>query len=105
MSYFLDEFGKKVKGYRILRGYSQEKLAELVDVSTKTIVFWENGTSFIEYPTLQRLSKALEIEEAQLFNFGTEKGDSDFEQIVNITAKLSPAKQKQILEIIKTFSA
>ena len=24
MSYFLDEFGKKVKGYRELKGYTQE---------------------------------------------------------------------------------
>lgn len=105
MDYFLQEFGKKIKGYREYKGLSQEKLAELVDVARNTVSLWENGTSFIEYPTLQRLCKAFEIEEAQLFNFGTEKGDSDFEQIVNITAKLSPAKQKQILEIIKTFSA
>lgn len=41
MSYFLNEFGKKIKGYRELCGYSQEKLGELVDVSTKTIAFWE----------------------------------------------------------------
>lgn len=68
MSYFLNEFGKKIKGYRELCGYSQEKLGELVDVSTKTIAFWENGKSFIEYPTLVRLCKALDIEEVQLLH-------------------------------------
>lgn len=103
MSYFLKEFGKKIKGYRELRGYSQERLGELVDVSTKTVVFWENGKSFIEYPKLVRLCEALEIEEVQLFDFKPQKGDSCLDQAAAIISKLSPAKQKQILSIIKTF--
>lgn len=41
MSYFLDEFGKKVKGYRELKGYTQEKLGELVDVAGNTVGLWE----------------------------------------------------------------
>lgn len=104
MSYFLEEFGKKVKGYRELQGLSQEKLSELVNVSRNTIGLWETGKSFIEYPTLVKLSKVLKIDEAELFNFPTQKGSSYLEQIVNISAKLPPAKQKQILDIIKTFS-
>ncbi|CCZ49548.1 TPA: XRE family transcriptional regulator [Candidatus Gastranaerophilales bacterium HUM_3] len=103
MSYFLNEFGKKIKGYRELCGYSQEKLGELVDVSTKTIAFWENGKSFIEYPTLVRLCKALDIEEVQLFAFKPEHSDYYTDQISAIVSKLSPAKQKQALDIIKTF--
>ena len=104
MSYFLEEFGKKVKGYRELQGLSQEKLSELVNVSRNTIGLWETGKSFIEYPTLVKLSKVLKIDEAELFNFPTQKGSSYLEQIVNISAKLPPQKQKQILDIIKTFS-
>lgn len=103
MSYFLDEFGKKIKGYRELRGYSQEKLGELVDVATKTVVFWENGKSFIEYPTLVRLCQALEIEEVQLFDFKPQNGESYSAQAAALISKLPPAKQKQILDIIKTF--
>lgn len=103
MSYFLNEFGKKIKGYRELHGYSQEKLGELVDVSTKTVVFWENGKSFIEYPTLVRLCKVLDIEEVQLFDFKTQNTESYVDQISAITSKLTPLKQKQILDIIKTF--
>lgn len=104
MSYFLEEFGKKVKGYRELQGLSQEKLSELVNVSRNTIGLWETGKSFIEYPTLVKLSKVLKIDEAEFFNFPTQKGSSYLEQIVSISAKLPPAKQKQILDIIKTFS-
>ncbi len=105
MSYFLEEFGKKVKGYRELKEFSQERLSELVNVSRNTVGLWETGKSFIGYQTLVRLCQVLEIEEAELFNFPSEKGSSYLEQIVNIASKLPPAKQKQILDIIKTFSA
>lgn len=103
MSYFLDEFGKKIKGYRMLRGLTQEELGELVDVAANTVGLWENGKSFIEYPKLVRLCEALEIEEVQLFDFKPQKGDSCPDQAAAIISKLSPAKQKQILSIIKTF--
>lgn len=104
MSYFLDEFGKKVKGYRELKGYTQEKLGELVDVAGNTVGLWENGKSFIEYPTLVRLCKALGIEEVQLFEFKPEHRVSYSDEITAIVTKLSPAKQKQALDIIKTFN-
>ena len=103
MSYFLDEFGKKVKGYRELKGYTQEKLGELVDVAGNTVGLWENGKSFIEYPPLVRLCKALGIEEVQLFEFKPEHRVSYSDEITAIVTKLSPAKQKQALDIIKTF--
>lgn len=103
MSYFLDEFGKKVKGYRELKGYTQEKLGELVDVAGNTVGLWENGKSFIEYPTLVRLCKALGIEEVQLFEFKPKHRVSYSDEITAIVTKLSPAKQKQALDIIKTF--
>ena len=103
MSYFLDEFGKKVKGYRELKGYTQEKLGELVDVAGNTVGLWENGKSFIEYPTLVRLCKALGIEEVQLFEFKPEHRVSYSDEITAIVTKLSPEKQKQALDIIKTF--
>ena len=103
MSYFLDEFGKKVKGYRELKRYTQEKLGELVDVAGNTVGLWENGKSFIEYPTLVRLCKALGIEEVQLFEFKPEHRVSYSDEITAIVTKLSPAKQKQALDIIKTF--
>ena len=86
-----------------MRGLSQEKLGELVDVSTKTIVLWETGKSFIEYPTLVRLAKALDVEEAQLFEFKPQSNTTAVDQISAIVSGLSPAKQKQILDIIKTF--
>lgn len=103
MSYFLNEFGKKVKGYRQLRGLTQEPLGELVEVAGNTVGLWETGKSFIEYPTLLRLCKVLEIEEAELFNFKPASDETCVGQVLSIVSKLSPAKQKQVLDIVKTF--
>ena len=36
---------KRLKELRTVSGFSQEKLAELLDVSRQTISSWENGVS------------------------------------------------------------
>ncbi len=104
MSEFLINFGKKIKGYRDFLGISQEKLAELINVST-TIASLENGKTFIKYKNLKKLCNALNINEVDLFNFSmTEKENSSMiEKITEKVKQLTPLQQKQILEIIKTF--
>ncbi len=60
------EFGKKVRKYRKLRGWSQEKLAEEVGVATKTISQWENGKSLLEHANLLKLYEVLGVKEENL---------------------------------------
>lgn len=105
MSEFLDKFGKRIKDYRKIKKLSQEKLAELIDASTNTISALELGKTFITYKNLQKLCKVLEIQEVDLFNFSmkNKKQASIVDEINNEVKKLSLQKQKQILEIIKTF--
>lgn len=105
MSEFLIGFGKKLKGYRKLAGLSQEKLAELVNVSTNTIAYIENGRTFIKYKNLKKLCEVLNINEVDLFDFSMKEKENS-STIEKITAKaklLNPSQQKQILEIISTF--
>ncbi len=105
MSEFLEKFGKKIREFRSLKKISQEKLAELIDSSTTTISTLELGKTFITYKNLQKLCKVLEIQEVDLFNFSmkNKKQASIVDEINNEVKKLSLQKQKQILEIIKTF--
>ena len=39
--------GKKIKQYRILKGYSQEKFAELLNISQRTLSGIECGSNFL----------------------------------------------------------
>lgn len=106
MDYFLEELGKKIKGYRELNGLTQEKLAEKIDVAPNTIYIWEKGKSFIEYPYLNKLAGVLNIDKSLLFDFPPEQNndnDSDLNKIISIAKQLSPTQQRQILKILETF--
>ena len=105
MDEFLQKFGKSVRRYRETFGLSQEKFAELVDVSTNTINSIENGKTFLTYKTLKSLCFALDITPSMLFNFEVKKEEPDKNllQLISYYKNLSPAQQKQILEILKTF--
>ncbi len=102
MSYFLKQFGKNIKYYRQLRGLSQEQLSEMVDVSRNTIGLWETGKSFIDYPKLVKLCKALEIDPAQIFDVIPENEASYQKQTLDIS-NLSKSQVDIILKIISEF--
>lgn len=60
-------FGSNVKKYRLKKGYTQEKLAELAEISDKVISPIETGRSFIKLEDMPKLCEILEVEPFQLF--------------------------------------
>ena len=107
MSKFLTQFGKNLKEYRKLCGFkSQEKFAEAVGVATNTISAVENGKSFFKMENFEKVCNVLNITPDVLFNFGSVEKNSKikYEKIIMAKVKkLNINKQKQILDIIKTF--
>ena len=107
MDLFLNEFGRKIKNLRKSKGYSQEKLAELIGVSTNSVSAWENGHSFIKKSSLKKLCNALGITESDLLdtsdNYINANESSYIFEIVNKLKNLSKEQQIQILHIIETF--
>lgn len=61
-------FGKKVKYYRDLKNYTQEYLAELVNIEQASLSCIERGKAYPSQITLFRLATALEVEPYQFFN-------------------------------------
>ena len=57
----MTEFKTKLQKLRHAKGWTQEKLAEEVGVSTKTVSNWENGNAKIKNDNLERLATALEV--------------------------------------------
>jgi transcriptional regulator with XRE-family HTH domain len=53
--------GKYISKKRKDKGYSQEKLAEEVDVTSRTISDWERGKVDIKNENIERLAKALDV--------------------------------------------
>ena len=63
------QFGKKVKYYRELRGFTQEFLAEKIEVNINSMSYIERGINFIKSETLDKICKALDVTPKELFDF------------------------------------
>lgn len=70
MGKYLDsaEIGRRMKMMRKQKGLSQEKLAELVDVSTQQIQKYENGVNMMNTNKLQAIANALAVPVASFFD-------------------------------------
>jgi len=64
------QFSKHLKGLRIKRGLTQEKLAEIADISYKNIQYLEaKDPTCPSLITLNKLAKAFNISISQLLKF------------------------------------
>jgi transcriptional regulator with XRE-family HTH domain len=61
------EIGAAIKNRRKELGYSQEWLAEFLDVSYQQVQRYENGISMINVETIQKISEALSIPVTSFF--------------------------------------
>ena len=93
------ELGKKIKQLRIERGYTQEKLSELADISQRALSSIEIGENFVTSETLDKLLTALDITAEDLFSTNDVKDSSELLKMINKNlASIGDDAQK--LEII-----
>ena len=62
-------FGSNVKKYRLQKGISQEKLADISGLHRTYISDVERGIRSISLDNIKKIANALEIEEFKLFIF------------------------------------
>ena len=63
------KLGLKIKELRKKLGYSQEKLAEIIDMDIPNLSNIECGKRFMTAETLEKIAKALKCSERELFDF------------------------------------
>ena len=61
------ELGEKIKRIRKKRGFTQEQLTEMIDISSRNLSNIEIGASFLKAETLEKLLIALNITTEELF--------------------------------------
>lgn len=66
---FLKKFGMNLKIERLKKGYTQEVLAEVVNMHEKHIGKIETGNQNVTLKTINKLAEALEIDAVKFFNF------------------------------------
>lgn len=69
MNIDLIKLGQKIKFERIKRNISQEKLAELANLSVHGLSNIETGKTDIRYTNLLQISKAFEVKLCELLDF------------------------------------
>lgn len=64
---YLQAFGKRLAEVRKSRGLTQEKLAEMLDISAVSVTYLETGRRWPRLLTLHRIAKALRVNVSDLF--------------------------------------
>lgn len=99
-------FGLKIKKYRKDKGYTQERLAEVLLMDISGLSKIENGKCFPSLETICKIMSVLEIEPNVMFDFlKFEKNRDVKDEIVIEKVKQLSSKDKQkvlkFIEIIK----
>ena len=80
--------GQKIKFFRKKRSLSQEQLAEMVNMETKSLSRIESGHNYPMYENLILISNALEVEPWQLYYMENSKDISSMkDDIINALEK------------------
>ena len=63
-------FGQRILGIRRQKGMTQERFAEVLDISVDFLSLIERGINAPSFGTLEKMAKRLRMEPRELFDFG-----------------------------------
>ena len=100
------ELGQKIKRMRVNRGLTQEQLAEMVDVSQRTMSGIEIGENFVTAETLDKIISALNTTSEELFATNHLKDQSELINEIENDIKFisqNPMKLEILYKIVKSI--
>ena len=97
--------GERLKKARIKKGYTQEKLSEIINVSIAYLSRIETGATHINLKRLNELCGILEVSEAFILN-GASSNSSDYlnNELSSILKDCAPEKKELIYQIATIIS-
>ena len=99
--------GHHIKKKREIMGLTQEKLAELMDISITTISRLENGQQCTSVKNLIKLANILQLDVSDLFSSYKFSDAMDLKEndelIITILKQCSPQQKKHFIEYMKWF--
>ena len=102
-SNFKKSFGARVRYLRKLAGLSQEQIAELTGLSTKTISYIENSKNTLSFNKLPLLAKALNVPVYKLFVFTDSENNKDV--LESLLSSATDREINAITDIVKIILA
>lgn len=98
------KLGKRIKDLRKSQSFTQEKLAEMVNMDITSLSKIETGRNFPQHDTLVKISKALNVDIKQLFTFKKPSTGEDYISAINKNIEFIK-NDKTKLEILYQISA
>ncbi len=96
------DVGKRISDLRKSYGYTQEKLAEMAEISIQFLVQIEHGQKTMKVGTLRKLSAALSVSSDYIIN-GSE-AYSENPEINAILSTLSDCNKERAAKMLKIFA-
>ncbi len=96
------QLGKRIQELRKIRGLSQEKLAEKIDIAINTMSNIERGNAFMTSVTLEKIVDILNVTPRELFTFEKEVNKQDLYKYIMLKIKFLKNDTNK-LSIIKKF--
>lgn len=97
-------FGIRVKSLRENRGWTQEVLAERMDISTHYISSIERGKENPTFDMLIKFSDALKVEMWELFDFGHEASPRELREMLKRFAnEIDEKKLKGAVRVLRAM--
>jgi len=93
------KLGLRIKEFRKQRGFTQEQLAELVDMEQNSISVIESGRNFPTLVTLEKIADVLNVDISDFFNYDS-FDDIDFIKMYTEN-KLKNMNENQLRQIYK----
>lgn len=93
------EIGAAIKNRRKELGYSQEWLAEFLDVSYQQVQRYENGISMINVETIQKIAEALSVPVTFFFTVEHAKG------VVETSPAYQSSDERTLLKLYREIPA
>lgn len=90
-------FGMRIKELRKSKNYTQEQLAEIINMDTPNLCKMENGSHFPQTKNLAKLAIALDVEVKELFDFEHLKPKSTLISYIIDYAQNANQKELQFL--------
>ena len=102
MKLLREKLGLRIQELRKSKNMTQEKLAEKIGLDTPNLSNIERGKRFVSESTLEKIIKALNISEKELFDFGHIKPKQELINKINEILNESNEKEVQFCYKILT---
>ena len=97
--------GSRIKQARLAKNYTQEDLAEKIDISVAFLSRVERGNSRINLKRLNQICSLLDVSEGYVLNGASSNSENYLDQeFAELIKSCSPEKQKLIYNVAKVIA-